>query len=149
MFFGLIIWLLFTDLFLIRFQIRIGSGSGQKFRILTDPVPDPQQWVWYRSNCQFNVFLCLQGADGRAGLRQKYLSRAQDNKATVKGLIESIESAAKAHYTRSSSTPTMPTLSPISENPAKPPFVSSSPAPICNNKVISISHLKRKLIWLY
>jgi hypothetical protein len=59
-FFGLKIRLLFTDLFRIRFRIwfrirnriririRIryvyfGSGSGQKFRILTDPVsvPDP------------------------------------------------------------------------------------------------------------
>ncbi len=30
------------------FRIRLGSGSGQKFRILTDPVPvpdpDPQHW---------------------------------------------------------------------------------------------------------
>ncbi len=52
-FFGLKIRLLFTALFRIRFriwiQIRIqnvyfGSKSGQKFRVLTDPVldPDPQ-----------------------------------------------------------------------------------------------------------
>ena len=67
-------------------------------------------------------------------LRTKYLSRQQqvDNKATVKGLIDSIESAAKAKtasYSRSSSTPAMPTLSPISENPAKPVFAPSSPTP--------------------
>ena len=75
----------------------------------------------------------LQAAEGIASLRQKYLNRGQqDNKATVKGLIESIESAAKArtaNYTRSSSTPAMPTLSPISENPAKPVFVNTSPIP--------------------
>ncbi len=27
------------------FRFRIGSGSGQKFRILPDPVPDPQHWL--------------------------------------------------------------------------------------------------------
>jgi hypothetical protein len=78
----------------------------------------------------------IQGTEGISGLRQKYLARGQDNKATVKGLIESIESAAKAHYTRSSSTPAMPTLSPISENPAKPVFVHSSP--ISNNHKVRI-----------
>jgi len=64
-------------------------------------------------------------------LRAKYASRnAQDNKATVKGLIDSIESAAKAKtasYSRSSSTPAMPTLSPISEHPSKPVFTPSTP----------------------
>jgi hypothetical protein len=30
------------------FRFRIGSGSGQKFRILQDPVPDPQHWIWIR-----------------------------------------------------------------------------------------------------
>ena len=55
----------------------------------------------------------------------------QDNKASVKGLIESIECATKAktaNYCRSSSTPAMPTLSPISENP-KPVFAPSSASP--------------------
>jgi len=61
-----------------------------------------------------------------SGLRSKYTrsqSSTVDSKATVKGLIDSIESAAKAKtasYTRSASTPTMvPSLSPISENPNK------------------------------
>ena len=70
--------------------------------------------------------------EGLSSLRVKY-SRSQtaDNKATVKGLIDSIESAAKAKtasYTRSSSTPAMvPSLSPIAENPAKGVF-SHSPS---------------------
>jgi len=70
-------------------------------------------------------------------LRAKYLSRNQDNKATVKGLIDSIESAAKAKtasYSRSSSTPAMPTLSPISEHPSKPVFTpSTTPTQIKEN----------------
>ncbi len=45
-YFVLKVRLRFTDLFWIRIQnlgrFRIGSGSGQKFRILPDPVPDPQ-----------------------------------------------------------------------------------------------------------
>lgn len=60
--------------------------------------------------------------EGLSSLRTKYSrSQSADNKATVKGLIESIETAAKAKtasYTRSSSTPAMvPSLSPIAENP--------------------------------
>ena len=76
-------------------------------------------------------------------LRTKYLSlQQQDNKATVKGLIDSIESAAKAKtasYSRSSSTPAMPTLSPISENPAKPVFAPSSPTPNRDPAVAGVS----------
>ena len=59
-----------------------------------------------------------QVSEGLSGLRRPV--RPQD-KATVKGLIDSIETAAKARtasYTRSSSTPSMPCpLSPIAENP--------------------------------
>ena len=35
------------------FRFRIGSGSGQKFRILPDPVPvpDPQHWIIYSFWC--------------------------------------------------------------------------------------------------
>jgi len=72
-----------------------------------------------------------QVSEGLTSLRNKYTrSQTVDSKATVKGLIDSIESAAKARtacYTRSSSTPTMvPTLSPIAENPSKPVFTSCS-----------------------
>jgi len=68
--------------------------------------------------------------EGLTSLRSKYSrSQSADNKATVKGLIDSIESAAKAKtasYTRSSSTPAMvPTLSPIAEV-SKAVFVSSA-----------------------
>ena len=79
-----------------------------------------------------HVPLLPQVTEGLSSLRVKY-SRSQtaDNKATVKGLIDSIESAAKAKtasYTRSSSTPAMvPSLSPIAENPAKGVF-SHSPS---------------------
>ena len=73
--------------------------------------------------------------EGLSSLRSKYSrSQSADNKATVKGLIDSIESAAKAKtasYTRSSSTPAMvPTLSPIAENPKStfPIPLPSSPA---------------------
>jgi hypothetical protein len=58
-YFGLNVRLLFTDLFRIRIRIRVririririqnvyfGSGSGQKFRILQDPVPDPDPQHW-------------------------------------------------------------------------------------------------------
>jgi len=74
-----------------------------------------------------------QVSEGLNNLRTKYSrSQSADSKATVKGLIDSIESAAKARtasYTRSSSTPQMvPTLSPIAENPAKPVFTACSPA---------------------
>jgi len=66
-----------------------------------------------------------QVSDGAALLRSKYLAARQctqerDNKATVKGLIDSIETAAKARtasYARSSSTPALPALSPIAETP--------------------------------
>jgi len=71
-----------------------------------------------------------QVSEGLSNLRTKYTrSQSSDCKATVKGLIDSIESATKARtasYTRSSSTPTMvPTLSPIAENPTKPATFSS------------------------
>jgi len=74
-----------------------------------------------------------QVSEGLNNLRTKYSrSQSADSKATVKGLIDSIESATKARtasYTRSSSTPQMvPTLSPIAENPAKPVFTACSPA---------------------
>jgi len=74
-----------------------------------------------------------QVSEGLNNLRTKYSrSQSADSKATVKGLIDSIETATKARtasYTRSSSTPTMvPTLSPIAENPAKPVFTACSPA---------------------
>jgi len=74
-----------------------------------------------------------QVSEGLNNLRTKYSrSQSADSKATVKGLIDSIESATKARtasYTRSSSTPTMvPTLSPIAENPVKPVFTGGSPA---------------------
>ena len=53
-----------------------------------------------------------------------------DSKATVKGLIDSIQSATKARtacYTRSSSTPTIvPTLSPIAENPVKTVLINTA-----------------------
>ena len=55
--------------------------------------------------------------------RAKYTrSQTVDSKATVKGLIDSIESATKAKtasYTRSSSTPAIVPLSPIAEIPVK------------------------------
>jgi len=79
-----------------------------------------------------------QVSEGLNNLRTKYSrSQSADSKATVKGLIDSIESAAKARtasYTRSSSTPTMvPTLSPIAENPTKPVFTACSPAQSIEN----------------
>merc|ERR1719462_836484 len=63
--------------------------------------------------------------------RAKYTrSQTVDSKATVKGLIDSIESATKAKtacYTRSSSTPTIvPTLSPIAENPVKTVLINTA-----------------------
>jgi len=63
-----------------------------------------------------------QVSDGASILRIKYQSRKADadSKATVKGLIDSIETAAKARtasYARSSSTPALPALSPIAETP--------------------------------
>lgn len=63
--------------------------------------------------------------------RNKYTrSQTVDSKATVKGLIDSIESATKARtacYTRSSSTPTIvPTLSPIAENPVKTVLINTA-----------------------
>ena len=88
------------------------------------------------------LIICIKVPDGLSSLRNKYLSRtSQDSKATVKGLIDSIECAAKAKtasYSRSSSTPAMPTLSPICENP-KPVFTPSSPTPskdpVCSTTV--------------
>lgn len=79
-----------------------------------------------------------QVSEGLNNLRTKYSrSQSADSKATVKGLIDSIETATKARtasYTRSSSTPTMvPTLSPIAENPAKPVFTACSPAQASEN----------------
>lgn len=79
--------------------------------------------------------------EGLSSLRSKYSrSQSADNKATVKGLIDSIESAAKAKtasYTRSSSTPAMvPTLSPIAENP-KSTFPPSSPAARVEEKALT------------
>jgi len=79
-----------------------------------------------------------QVSEGLNNLRTKYSrSQSADSKATVKGLIDSIETATKARtasYTRSSSTPTMvPTLSPIAENPAKPVFTACSPAQATEN----------------
>jgi len=88
-----------------------------------------------------------QVSEGLNNLRTKYSrSQSADSKATVKGLIDSIETAAKARtasYTRSSSTPTLvPTLSPIAENP-KPVFTSCSPAQSTeNNSVDSASPYK-------
>ena len=63
--------------------------------------------------------------------RHKYTrSQTVDSKATVKGLIDSIESATKARtacYTRSSSTPAIvPTLSPIAENPVKSVLINTA-----------------------
>lgn len=63
--------------------------------------------------------------------RAKYTrSQTVDSKATVKGLIDSIESATKAKtacYTRSASTPAIvPTLSPIAEVPVKSVLLSTS-----------------------
>jgi len=88
-----------------------------------------------------------QPSEAMSSLRAKYLTsqRSQDNKATVKGLIDSIESAAKAKtasYSRSSSTPAMPTLSPISENPNKPVFTPSSPQPCKEQMTCAPSPLK-------
>ena len=63
----------------------------------------------------------------------------------LQGLIDSIESAAKAKtasYSRSSSTPAMPTLSPISENPNKPVFTPSSPQPCKEQMTCAPSPLK-------
>jgi len=82
--------------------------------------------------------------EGLSSLRSKYSrSQSADNKATVKGLIDSIESAAKAKtasYTRSSSTPAMvPTLSPIAENPKStfPLPLPSSPAARVEEKALT------------
>jgi len=82
--------------------------------------------------------------EGLSSLRSKYSrSQSADNKATVKGLIDSIESAAKAKtasYTRSSSTPAMvPTLSPIAENPKStfPLPLPSSPATRVEEKALT------------
>lgn len=89
-------------------------------------------------------------------MRTKYLaSRSQDNKATVKGLIESIESAAKArtaNYSRSTSAPAMPTLSPISENPGggvgsvKSVFVPSSPVLLPERKNAAVASSTSPLV---
>ena len=68
-----------------------------------------------------------------SGTKHRYTrSQTVDSKATVKGLIDSIESATKAKtacYTRSSSTPAIgvvPTLSPIAENPVKTALMNTA-----------------------
>ncbi len=38
------------------FRIRIGSGSGQKFRILTDPDPDPQHCIQHFNTSKISSF---------------------------------------------------------------------------------------------
>ena len=62
--------------------------------------------------------------------RAKYTrSQTVDSNATVKGLIDSIESATKAKtasYTRSSSTPAIVPLSPIAEIPMKSVLLNTS-----------------------